>query len=173
MADSTATFDKASLPKPPPYWGTLPGYGEAIADPKRIPPYEEDLGGGATFKVEPDGTQKWRMDGYCHRDNDLPAVIRPDGTQEWWQHGYRNRDGDKPALVWADGTQEWYRDSCLHRDNDLPAVVHANGTLEWYRNGKRHRDGGKPAITSPDGSCKYCYHGELRAAMLSSGKLVV
>jgi hypothetical protein len=59
------------------------------------------------------GDKIWHRDGVCHRDGDLPAIIRPDGTREWWQNGG------------------------IHRNNDLPAIIGVNRDQEWWQYGKK------------------------------------
>jgi len=122
----------------PAHWGDLPGYGEAIADPKHLPPYTEDLGHGATHEVKIDGTEEWRLNGRYHRDGDLPAVTRPDGYKAWYKDGYRHRDGDLPAVDTPGGALYWYKDGLRHRDGGKPAIVRSNGAhQEWWVNGHR------------------------------------
>jgi len=127
-----AILGEADLPKPPPHWGNLPGYGEPIADPKKIPPYTEDLGGGVTRTVQVDGTEEWKLDGKRHRDGDLPAVVLANGSKWWYQDGNFHRDGDKPAIISADGAKVWYQHGKRHREGDKPAVILANGTYAFY-----------------------------------------
>jgi len=50
-----------------------------------------------TLTIDPDGTQKWRVDGRLHRLAG-PAVIRANGTEEWWVDGRLHRL-DAPAVV--------------------------------------------------------------------------
>lgn len=84
-----------------------------------------------TGKIEwENGDTHWSLNGYLHRENDLPAVIHANGTKEWWFHGKR------------------------HRGNHFPAIEYSNGTKEWYENGKRHRLDG-PAFKK--GSQAYYY----------------
>jgi len=131
-----AILGEAALPKPPPHWGDLPGYGQAL-DPKKLPPYTEDLGHGVTHEVGLNGSEWWFKDGQLHRDGDLPAVVYPNGDQYWCQHGKPHRDGDQPAVVRADGNQKWYQHGDLHRDGGKPAVINADGTCAYYRHGKK------------------------------------
>ena len=36
--------------------------------------------------IDPDGTQRWFLDGRLHRE-DGPAITHPDGAQEFWENG--------------------------------------------------------------------------------------
>ena len=120
----------------PAHWGKLPGYGEVVADPKKLPPYREDLGHGLVYTVSVDGTEEWRHLGVLHSVDDKPAVTCPDGSKQWYTEGYCNRGGGKPAIVRADGYQAWYCYGMLHRDGDQPAVIRSNGANEWWQHAK-------------------------------------
>ena len=84
------------------------------------------------YTVDPDGTQKWYLNGQFHRE-DGPAVIFPSGTQQWYKNGKLHRE-DGPALIHSDGSQFWYLNGYRHRE-DGPAVTRHDGRIEWYLNG--------------------------------------
>jgi len=111
--------------------------------------------------INADGTQWWYKNGQIHREGDLHAIILANGTQEWWKNGQRHREGDLPAWIRADGSQqEWYKNNQRHREGDLPAWISANGSQAWYKNGQRHRDGDLPAVIWPDGHQEWWKNGK-------------
>jgi len=136
----------------PAHWGNLPGYGQ-VADPKKTPPYTEDLGGGVTHEVSIDGTEEWKLNGEYHSVDGYPA-ISADGYQAWYDHGKLHRDGDQPAIVNSPSTNNvqlhWYQHDQEHRDGDKPAFIRLSQgrpmVATWYQHGNRHRDGNKPAM---------------------------
>jgi len=147
---------ETDLPK---HWGDLPGYGQAITDPKRVPPYAENFGDGITHIVTADGSEFWYRNGLRHRDGDLPAITKANGDQHWYRNGLEHRDGDKPAVVNADGIQVWYQNGVVHRRGDKPAFTRPDGYQAWWFYGKRHRGGGQPAVVYPSGTKEWWTNG--------------
>jgi len=47
----------------------------------------------------------FRKNGFCHRNNDLPAVVCADGAKEWHQNGQLHRDNDLPAITYESESQ--------------------------------------------------------------------
>lgn len=74
---------------------------------------------------------EYLLDGYKHREGDLPAVVHATGGVEYWRNGLRHRDGDLPAVVHATGYVEYWKNGVPHRDGDLPAVIRAPGGVYW------------------------------------------
>ena len=84
------------------------------------------------------GENWWCKNGFRHRENNLPAIIRKDGNKEYWENGqeYILEENGTKAFIDFHGN--------LHKDL-LPAVEYSNGDQEWWRWGKRHRENG-PAV---------------------------
>ena len=60
-----------------------------------------------TYKLDNDGTRRWRnKHGQRHR-TDGPAVIYLDNTRFWYINDQRHRT-DCPAVIDADGSQYWW-----------------------------------------------------------------
>ena len=93
----------------------------------------------------------WYLNGYKHRDNDLPAEITyyPNNQEErlmWYINGKQARINDNPTCIMyhINGTVKYYawcNNGVLHRDNGLPAMrcydKHGNIISEvYYVNGK-------------------------------------
>lgn len=104
---------------------------------------------------------RYSLDGYLHRENDLPAIEYDNGHKEWIRHGLLHRDDDKPAVIQSCGTNAWYQNGKLHREDDKPAIEFISGSKHYYRNGFRHRVAGKPAIVAHDGTKKWYFNGVL------------
>jgi hypothetical protein len=90
----------------------------------------------------------WRLDGFKHREYDLPAMIDTCGGYSWFRHGKLHRDNDLPARVHHDGTRRWVQNGEDHRDHDRPSLIYPRGSREWNQRGKMHRDGNKPSYIS-------------------------
>lgn len=97
--------------------------------------------------------EEWRLDGYIHRDPDLPAMIRRDldtgsvRLEAYLVFGEYHRDEDLgPAVITyhPDGSvrsQEWYKNGLVHRDNG-PARVDYSRT--GFCTGEMYRKEGEP-----------------------------
>lgn len=60
----------------------------------------------------------WHKYGKRHRDGDLPAFINLDGLQEWWVNGYHHRDNDKPVII-RDNIFYYKNDISYEYNNDV------------------------------------------------------
>ncbi len=98
----------------------------------------------------------WKLFGYTHRGDDLPAIEYTNGTVSYYHFGNLHRVG-KPAMIKSDGSILYYHCNKLHRRHG-PAVISADGTLRYYNKGELHRVGG-PAIIYPNGGCEYYHDG--------------
>ena len=68
-----------------------------------------DLGNGATYQIDYNGTKRWYLNAKLHKT-------------------------DGPAIEWYDGDKKWCLNDKLHR-TDGPAIEYANGDKLWYING--------------------------------------
>jgi len=59
-----------------------------------------------TVEVD-DNNTIWRLNGKLHREGDLPAKEYTDGTQKWFVNGECHRENG-PAMEWPDGKKGWY-----------------------------------------------------------------
>jgi hypothetical protein len=66
----------------------------------------------------------------------------------WYLNGFIHRDDDLPAVEWEDGAKAWYQHGAYHRDNDLPSYIGGIGYKVWHQHGERHRTTGPAVITS-------------------------
>ena len=96
-----------------------------LSDNLWIPSFEENL----------NGDKFWRFGCFCHRENDLPAVVYANGDKFWYIHGERHRENDRPAVEYANGDRIWYIHGKRHRENDKPAIEYINDTKMWFLNG--------------------------------------
>jgi len=71
----------------PQRWSHLPGYGDTITDPKRIPPYVEDLGNGVTRAVGLNRDEHWYWHGKREHANGKPTIEYPPGFERWGRYG--------------------------------------------------------------------------------------
>jgi hypothetical protein len=137
------------------------------------------LTGPACIRVN--GDEEYWVEGECHRDDDLPAligadgyiqyhqhnelhrlggpsIIHADGSEEWWVHDQQHR-ADGPAYTDADtGEQRWFLYGELHRSDGPPVV--SDEKEEWWVHGRRHRGGNLPAVTEfANGNTEYWVNG--------------
>ena len=61
------------------------------------------------YRVLPDGSQEWTLNGKWHRV-DGPAFIKCD-YEAWWRFGKRHRE-DGPAVVRQGDKEWWLNDNC-------------------------------------------------------------
>lgn len=140
-------------------WNGLMRADKTFAKYALSPPGQRDFINTFTVIVEESARKTWKVGGWNHRDDDLPAIEVANGTKHWFHHGRYHRDGDRPAIDYRDGSQDWWINGRRHRDGDLPAFMDINGTKCWYRHGSRHRDGGRPAVIYSDGRSEWWVNG--------------
>ena len=80
----------------------------------------------------------WMINGYLHRENDLPAVEHPNVYKEYWRSGEQYKLPDNGTREFIDITGRFHRYL-------LPAIEYPNGDKEWWNYGIRHRLDG-PAV---------------------------
>ena len=70
------------------------------------------------------------INGFIHRDNDLPAAIY-NKRKDWFQYGIRD---EFPAIEYANGDKEYWILGKRHRENG-PAVIYGKKQY-WYTHGE-------------------------------------
>lgn len=84
---------------------------------------------------------EWHKEGHSHRENGLPDMIisSPKGNSFFYHvNGFRHRDGDLPAYITPDEKQ-WFFLNRLHNSSG-PAVVEAGRPFKWYLFGVQIRE---------------------------------
>lgn len=78
------------------------------------------------FIVDPDGTERWYLDGILGR-KDGPAIRTAAGkTEFWYLRGLFHRE-DGPAVIFEDGEKAWYLHGCRYNCVEWMLKVHKLG----------------------------------------------